>query len=290
MNESVASISAAAFCAGLVRGADFDRYAATLFVPPEKRRSLLALAAFNAEIVRVRSQVSQPLPGEVRLQWWTDLLAGTAHGGAEGNPVAAELTRAIAEHALPVEPLTRLIEAHIFDLYNDPMPDWTVLEPHLAETEGALISLSARVLGQSSGPASDAVEHVARHAGVVVGVARIVARLPYDSARRQLYLPNDVLQRHGGDLEQVFSGQATSALKASLADVIAEARKHRDQALQELIELPAAVRPAFLPIALARRDLNRLAAPERDPFTPFERSRLATLWTLWRASRSKPFR
>ncbi|QLH71885.1 phytoene/squalene synthase family protein [Rhodopseudomonas palustris] len=290
MSEPAASTSAAAFCAGLVREANFDRYAATLFVPPEKRRSLLALAAFNAEIVRVRSQVSQPLPGEVRLQWWTDLLAGTAHGGAEGNPVAAELTRAIAEHALPVEPLTRLIEAHIFDLYNDPMPDWTVLEPHLVETEGALISLTARVLAQGAGQASDAVEHVARHAGVVVGVARIVARLPYDSARRQLYLPNDVLQRHGCDLEQVFSGQSTAALRAALTEVVAEARKHLDQAFQELIELPAAVRPAFLPLGLARCDLNRLAGPERDPFTPFERSRLATLWTLWRASRSKPFR
>lgn len=288
MSET-ADNGAAAFCANLVREVDFDRYAATLFVPPEKRRSLLALAAFNAEIVRVRSQVSQPLPGEVRLQWWTDLLAGSAHGGAEGNPVAAELTRAVAEHGLPLEPLTRLIEAHIFDLYNDPMPDWTVLEPHLAETDGALFALGARVLGHAAAQ-SEAIDHVARHAGVVVGVARIVARLPYDSARRQLYLPNDVLQRHSCDLEQVFGGQSAPALKAALADVIADARKHLDQALQELTELPASLRPAFLPLALARRDLDRLASPERDPFTPFDRSRLATLWTLWRASRSKLFR
>lgn len=31
MSDSAASTSAAAFCAGLVREADFDRYAATLF-------------------------------------------------------------------------------------------------------------------------------------------------------------------------------------------------------------------------------------------------------------------
>uniref|UniRef100_E6VHR4 Squalene/phytoene synthase n=1 Tax=Rhodopseudomonas palustris (strain DX-1) TaxID=652103 RepID=E6VHR4_RHOPX len=285
-----ADTGTAAFCAGLVREADFDRYAATLFVATEKRRPLLALAAFNAEIVRVRGQVSQPLPGEIRLQWWTDLLSDAAHGGAEGNPVAVELTRTIADHALPAEPLTRLIEAHIFDLYNDPMPDWTVLEPHLAETEGALLALGARVLGQGAGQAPDAIEHVARHAGIAIGIGRIVARLPYDSARRQLYLPNDVLLRHGCDLEQVFGGQSTPALRAALAEVIAEARKHLDQALLELADLPTALRPAFLPLALARRDLDLLASPERDPFTPFERSRLATLWTLWRASRSKAFR
>ncbi|MGX7743751.1 phytoene/squalene synthase family protein [Rhodopseudomonas parapalustris] len=282
--------SDAAFCAALVREADFDRYAASLFVAPAQRRPLFALAAFNAEIVRVRGQVSQPLPGEMRLQWWSDLLAGTAHGGAEGNPVAAELTQTIAAYALPVEPLTRLIEAHIFDLYNDPMPDWTVLEPHLADTEGSLLALGARVLGQGGDQHADAIDHVARHAGVAVGIARFVARLSYDSARRQLYLPNDVLQRHGCELEQVFSGQAVPALRAALTEVIGEARKHLDQALQELGDLPAAVRPAFLPLALARRDLDPLGAQERDPFTPFDRSRLSTLWTLWRASRSGSFR
>ena len=74
---------------------------------PELRRALLALFAFNIEIARIREQISQPLAGEIRLQWWSDLLAGTAHGEAAGNPVAAELLRAIERHALPHEPLER---------------------------------------------------------------------------------------------------------------------------------------------------------------------------------------
>ncbi len=56
----------AAFCADVVRSHDFPRYAATLFAPAAERRALLALYAFNVEIVRVRDQVSQPLPGEIR--------------------------------------------------------------------------------------------------------------------------------------------------------------------------------------------------------------------------------
>ena len=92
---SAAGHDSAAFCADLVRSHDFERYASTLFVSADKRRALLALYAFNVEISRVREQVSQPLPGEIRLQWWTDMLAGSGHGGVEGNPVAAELLRAI---------------------------------------------------------------------------------------------------------------------------------------------------------------------------------------------------
>src|SRR6202789_4092991 len=116
------------FCAELVRAHDFARYASTLFLPADQRRALWALYAFNVEISRVREQISQPLPGEMRLQWWTDMLTGAGHGGVEGNPVAAELTREIASGRLPVERLARLIEEHEFDLYNDPMPTMASLE------------------------------------------------------------------------------------------------------------------------------------------------------------------
>ena len=91
MSSMEAPRDSAGFCAGLVRSHDFARYASTLFVPGPQRRALLALYAFNVEISRVRDTVSQPLPGEIRLQWWRDLLADASHGGVEGNPVAAEL-------------------------------------------------------------------------------------------------------------------------------------------------------------------------------------------------------
>src|SRR4051812_42001456 len=133
------------FCTELVRAHDFARYASTLFVPAAQRRALLAIYAFNVEISRVREQVSQPLPGEMRLQWWTDMLAGAGHGGVEGNPVAAELLLAIRSWRLPVERLSRLIEEHQFDLYNDPMPTMAALEAYIHDTSSALFSLGAGI-------------------------------------------------------------------------------------------------------------------------------------------------
>ena len=137
---------AASLCADLVRSHDFVRYASTLFVPPAERRAMLALYAFNVEIVRIRDQVSQPLPGEVRMQWWRDLLAAVAPGGEEGNPVAAELLLALRIYGLPTEPLLRLIDEHEFDLYNDPMPTLAALEGYVHETTSALFALVARLL------------------------------------------------------------------------------------------------------------------------------------------------
>jgi phytoene synthase len=285
MSDSTPVADAAAFCADLVRSHDFPRYASTLFVPAAERRALLALYAFNVEIVRVRDQVSQPLPGEIRLQWWTDMLAGHVHGSAEGNPVAAELLRAIRDYDLPVAPLSLLVEEHQFDLYNDPMPTMAALEGYLTATHSALFALAAQI----AAPPSEAVDHLARHAGLAQGMVQVLASLPRDAAHRQLFLPQQLLESHGSGMEEVFSGKETAGLRTALNQLATEARQHFATASSLLAEVPKSVRPVFLPLAPARRDLERLARADRDLFLPLVPSRLRTLWTVWRASRSREF-
>ena len=63
---------AAQHCDALVRSADKDRWLTALFVPEERRPLIHALYAFNAELARIRDQVSQPMLGEISLQWWED--------------------------------------------------------------------------------------------------------------------------------------------------------------------------------------------------------------------------
>jgi phytoene synthase len=272
----------AAFCADLVRAHDFERYASTLFVNADRRRALLALYAFNAEISRVREQVSQPLPGEIRLQWWTDMLAGAGHGGVEGNPVAAELLRAIHTHDLPVEPLSRLIDEHQFDLYNDPMPSMAALEAYVHGTSSALLALGTRIMGRQS----EGTDHLARHAGLAQGFARVIAAMPVDAARRQLFVPLQLLERYGSGMEEVFAGKETPQLRAALDQLIGEARAHLKTAFELLAGAPPEARPLFLPLALVPRDLRRRSRADCNPFTPQATSRLRTLWTLWRASKT----
>jgi phytoene synthase len=221
----------------------------------------------------------------MRLQWWTDLLAGAGHGGVEGNPVAAELMRAIRNRRLPVERLSRLIDEHQFDLYNDPMPTMAALEGYINDTACALFSLGAGIAGRQS----DEIEHLARHGGLAQGIAQVIAALPFDAARRQLFVPLQLLQQHGSGIEEVFAGKQTPKLRAALDQLMAEAQGHLRTALALLADVPPEVRPAFLPLALVRRDLQRMSRADNDPFAPQATSRFRTLWTLWRASRCKEF-
>ena len=285
MNGAAPSKESAAFCADLVRTHDFVRYASTLFLPAAQRRALLSIYAFNVEISRVREQVTQPLPGEMRLQWWTDMLEGAGHGGVEGNPVAAELLHSIGEYHLPVAVLTRLIEEHQFDLYNDPMPSMAALEGYATDTSAALFSLGARI----AAPLSAESDHLARHAGLAQGMTQVIATLPHDAARRQLFVPLQVLQQNGGDIEQVFSGKQTPNIRAAVGQLAGEARKHLQTAFDLLAEVPPQVRRIFLPLAMVRRDLEWMARADADPFVVQAPSRLRVLWTLWRASRAREF-
>jgi phytoene synthase len=278
---------AEAFCADLVRAQDFRTYAASLFVPPEARRAWTALAAFNAEVAHVRDHVSQPLPGEIRLQWWRDVLTGegqgTEGGAVEGNPVAAELLRAIALYDLPVDAFVRLIDAHVFDVYDDPMPDMAALEAHCRDTSAALYRLRAKVLGANSSE----VALMSDHAGIAEGLTDVMLALPRHAARRQLYLPGDLMNSHGVVAEEVFLHQTSAPLKETLAHLRREARSQIDQALAMLADAPPAVRPAFLPLAVIGKTLARLETSE--PFTPPLPSRLGVLWTTWRASGAETF-
>jgi phytoene synthase len=274
------------FCADLVRSRDFVRYASTLFVPVELRRPLLALYAFNVEVSRVREQVSQPLPGEVRLQWWTDMLLGAGHGGVEGNPVAFELLRVIQNFRLPVDRLARLVEEHQFDVYNDPMPTLSALEGYANDTSSGLFALAARVAGAQSAE----TDHLARHAGLAFGFVQAINAMPRDAARRQLFVPLQLLEKHGSGMEQVFAGKQTAQARAAIDELIAAARQHLDTALALLADMPAEMRPIFLPLAVAGADLTRLSRADNDPFVPNFRSRFSTLWISWRASRSALFK
>jgi 15-cis-phytoene synthase len=104
-----------------------------------------------------------------------------------------------------------------------------------------------------------------------------------------LFLPQQLLASHDCDVEDVFAGKETPNLRAALGQLSGEAQQHSTTALSLLVEVPASVRPAFLPLGQARADLKRLSQPGRNPFTPQPSSRLRTLWTLWRASRSREF-
>jgi phytoene synthase len=266
------------YCETLVREGDKDRFVAALFAPARHRGGLHALYAFNLELARVRELAREPMPGEIRLQWWRDILGGERTG--EAGPLASALLATVARYRLPVDVFLAMIEARSFDLYDDPMGSLAELEGYADRTSSALMRLAAQVL--NSGEAPD-LDHAARHAGIAYAIAGLLAAFPRHAERRQLYLPLDLIQRHGARPDDVFAKVATPELKAALAELRDVARRHLSQIPAGGI--PDTLAPALLPAALAAPMLKRLAREAADPFASRPLPLWRRQWSLWRAAR-----
>jgi phytoene synthase len=271
------------FCQARVREADRDRFLATLFAPSDHRGPLYALYAFDLEIIQVRERITSPLPGEVRLQWWRDLLTGIEPGDAAANPIAAALKDAVRRFALPVPMLLDLIDAHTFDLYDEPMTTLAELERYALATSAAIAHCAARVLANGTEPRAG---FTVRHAGIASSITAVLQRLPLHSSRGQRYLPDDVLARHGAQADDVLAGQVTPALVAALADLREAAWRHLTALQGEHGEVDARVLPALLPASLLAPTLANMARPGADPFHPRPLPQWRKQWLLWRAARN----
>jgi phytoene synthase len=272
-------------CVALVREGDRDRYLATLFAPAEHRDALYALYAFNLEIARVRDLAREPLPGEIRLHWWRETLEGKRDSEAAAHPVAAALREALARYGLPEQRLITLIDAHGFDLYNEPMATLDDLDVYAQDTQSVLLRTAVEMLA----PARESTEALIRHAGTAYTVAGILSLLGRHAARRQLFVPLEVLDRHKVAPADVFAMETSAPLHAALAELRRHARRQLAAAVAELPSAPPEILPALLPVATVGATLKRMERRGYQPFRFEPPSRLTRQWLLWRAAR-KPSR
>jgi phytoene synthase len=105
-----------------VRDVDPDRWLSSRFVgDPQARADLIALYAFEAELLTIPTRVTQPLLAEMRYAWWREQMDGVFTGVArKGHPVLEALTDLVARHGLDRAPFEALIEAHIDRVHGEP--------------------------------------------------------------------------------------------------------------------------------------------------------------------------
>lgn len=266
-------------CAAEVRRLDRDRYLCALFAPREARPALLALAALNLELARVREAVSEPLLGEIRLQWWRDAIAGIYAGEAAAHPVALALADAVAGHGLTRAHLDRLVDARALDLTDEPPADLAALEDYAEGTAASLVRLGCEALGVRA----TAAHAAARHVGIAWALVGLVRAVPFHAAQRRLYLPRDLLEGAGVTAEEVFARRPKPGLARVAGQVLDAAERRLADARALAPEVPIAARPALLPAALAELYLTRLRRAGNDPFAPgLDVGVPLRLWRLWR--------
>lgn len=228
------------YCADLVRQRDEDRWLAAQYANENDCRRLFALYAFQCELRRIPSAVSEPALGEIRLQWWREAFDEMRGGKpVRAHPVVEELAAAGFGEARFAEEIDAVIDAHARPLYGEGFGDIDDLSTWLGKTDGAVDALALAALG-GAGLEGDAAKAV-----VDAGAGFALAR----------------------------EGRA---LAPSLADALpAAALAIADAARPALKQTPGAEAPAILHLALIR-EYARRARDDKDgrPFATVKRLRL----------------
>lgn len=271
------------WCAAAVRRHDPDRYFAALFAPRAARASLLALYAFNLEIAKVRETVSEPLLGQIRLQWWREALDGLYGGGpVRRHAVVSVLAEAIDRNGLDRASFDRIIDAREFDLEDRQPETLDALVGYAAATAGALGVLAVDAL---DGTDSDAA--TAREAGTAWALAGLMRAVPFHASQRRCFLPRALLSDDAA-LATLYEGRAMPVVRAAVAAVADRASRHLAAARRDGRDVSRGALPVMLPAALIAGDLKRLAQTGFDVFAlprpyPFARQ----LRMMWAAARGR---
>ena len=276
----------------IARAHDYDRYISALLAPLDRRMDLMLLYAFDAELARIPLTVTEPMLGEIRLQWWRDALsslltdAGRATSDAPrtGHPLADGLLDLARRRSLPAGPLHGLIDARSADLTDQPMRDEAELGSYIAKTDCAVLASAARILMPAP---PENLDTLSGAAGRAIGLMRLARRLCTNDRRAEMLVPLtawplDDRHTHAGDHDADTRFERARA--DSIQHLTALAAEEVRRARQQLSQLSRPLRPAFLPLALVPRYVTHMQKIAAAPaLAGQDINPLGRLWTLWRA-------
>jgi NADH dehydrogenase [ubiquinone] 1 alpha subcomplex assembly factor 6 len=249
----------------LVRRHDRDRYQTVLFAPADRREALFALYAFNYEIARVRETVTHPMLGQIRLQWWREVVdAAFAGAPTRQHEIAAPLAAVIGRHALTRAHFDRMIDTRERDLDDEPPATLAALEDYAEGTAAILLYLALEVLGVTE-PAARAS---AREVGIAYALAGLLRAMPFHARAARCYIPADIAARTGLDPQDYAGLRDTPALRAAVAEIAEAAAGHLRAARRNRREIPRPARAATLSAIVGDRFLTRLRRAGYNPFAP----------------------
>ncbi len=270
-------------CLEELRRHDNDRYLTVLFAPAKAREALAALYAFNLEIARTAEVVSEPMLGQLRLQWWRETIEGIYEGKIRAHYVSEPLARAIEEGDLQRKAFECLIDGREKDLEGFTPQNLTELEDYLFETAVPLVESAGVIVDSTVGANAE----TARAVATAYGLIGVVRSHPFHVRRGRCLLPLELLRSQGLTKDSALKGETSDQLQAVSQNLVARSEELLAGARGELSRLPKSARSPYFLGTLAKLEAKRLRKVNYDPFDPWVlQPSPARIWRLLWASLS----
>gem|GEM_PF-606234 len=216
-------------CLELIRLRDHDRYLTLLMTPDAARMTLIPLYAFQTEIARIRETVSEPMLGQIRLQWWRETIDQLFDGPPpRGHEVVEALAVPIAAGLYEREGLQGLIDGREQDLDDGMFTDLPDLLSYLHNTSMLLMVVAGRALLKEklnrafTPEEAEAVQLI----GEAYGLTGILRSIGPMASQGRVMLPESLLAKHEVETADILAGTCRPGLRALIEEMAGEAETH----------------------------------------------------------------
>lgn len=268
------------YCHDMVRTDDRARYDTSLFAEKKIRPLLWALYAFNQEVAKTRESVSEPALGEIRLQWWRDVLEELQTGKVRDHPVINAMAAHFEDNRLYAL-LNDIIDARAVDMYDEGPADFQALQNY-ANGVGGKLSEAALLLslGDTYDPSSN-IKNAACAAGSAWAMFGLVRAIPFHWASNRNFVPGEEGQAAlaASDADKMFE-----LASPSIDQMLGFAEEQYQQSIQHVKNAPANAKHVFLLNGISKLYLHKLKQVKNNPFKLEEPSDFRRMMSLFSAS------
>ena len=256
------------YSANQVKKYDYDRFLITLFAQADLREDLFALYAFNHEVAKIREAVSEPMLGEIRLQWWREAIEGIIEQKPRNHEVVLPLNDTFHKHELSSEIFIKVIDARSADIYGENPKTIEDFEEYLGATSGNLMKIAAHICGERD----EEVLSLAYDLGLVWGLIGTMRAIRYHISLGKLSLPQDLMDEFGVTKRDIMGMESGENIKNLIQALSVSAQNHLDQIKADKKLLSKHVKPIFLLSSLSRSYLAMIKKADYDPFSINEKA------------------
>ncbi len=263
-----------------VESAGTSFYWAMRLLPQDRRNGMYAVYAFCREVDDIADDTSSPEHKKAALAAWHAEI-DALYAGHPGQLVACALRDPVTRYRLRREDFHTVIDGMEMDAaQNIRAPDLATLDLYCARVASAVGHLSVHIFGDPSA----AAHAVADALGRALQLTNILRDLDEDAQRGRLYLPREMLDRHGIREAAPSEVLRHPALPSVCRDLAAIAERHFAEADRAMADCSRrAMRPASVMGAFYRAMLDALLRSGwRDPTRRISLSKAQKLWLVLR--------
>jgi squalene synthase HpnC len=205
----------------------------SLLLPRELHQDFYNVYAYCRWSDDLGDELGDPARSLEMLAWWRELLLAMYAGEAPQHPVFVALAQTVVRRELPVEPFANLLDAFAQDQTVTRYRNWEEVLAYCVNSANPV----GRLVLMLCGYRDEARFQLSDEICTGLQLANFWQDVSVDLEKNRIYLPLDLLERHGCDESQLVARGDSPGFRAAMQEAIGYARGyfHRGQPLVDTL-------------------------------------------------------